>query len=106
MRFILDIKDHDSIKLSYEEWKVRNENFKQQWEFLKKQAENLHNQESEYNKGFWEMAESYLHKNKLLPDSYNENTQYLEIDKKSNQMFLLDREENKNPLEILLGMMK
>ena len=105
MHFILKVNDHPVLAEAYHQWKNNHERFDQQLTFIKKQAENLHAESVASDKAFWEdVVKPYLKEKELLPTEYKESENYLEIDKKSRQLFMHDKDDmSTHPLMALLN---
>ena len=75
------------------------EHMRQQLEFLKKQAKDIHDKYHHDIKPFWKNLEVYLQEKGLLKD-YKEDSQHLSMNSRANCIKIVD-DENSNPLDFI-----
>jgi hypothetical protein len=96
MRFILDLTQHPAVEQSFEEYQQGLESFKQRREFLKRQFDNLGEEIEKRQEEFWASVRDYAKQEKLVPDDFDQEKHCLELDKKSKQLFMFDKEDHEN----------
>lgn len=75
------------------------EHMRQQLEFLKKQAKDIHDKYHHDIKPFWKNLEDHLEKKGLLK-SYNQSNQHLCMNSKANAIKIVD-DESQNPIDFI-----
>ena len=93
MRFVLDLAQHPTLSQGYDEYQQNMESFSERREFLKRQFENLGKEIDKRQEEFWLNVIQYAKEQQLIPETYSRDTHCLEFDKKSKQLFMLEKED-------------
>jgi hypothetical protein len=96
MRFILDLNQHPNLAQGFDQHQRGMDGFKERREFLRRQIENFEKEIDNYKKEFWDNTILYAKEHKLLPDTYSRDTNCLEFDIKSRQLFMHDKEDHEH----------
>lgn len=74
---ILIIEGHDELKKLFERADEQEKIIREKIKFIEKQKDDVNKLGESFHNSFWADVENYLERNKLLPEDYAKDTNYI-----------------------------